>query len=207
MSGNFITFACFKPVMGITFSRKETLMESNETKETYYSVGAYARADGAKLGLMWIVSFALFVGSFHYPICGTLWMSTMIFTPFYVAILCRRYADKMKGKASYWKCYSHSVLTVFYASLFLAVAQWVYFQYFDHGLIIEKYAGMLSDKEFVGKLESVGYPKNVATDFAIALRKMRPIDIAIQCLWSNMLAGLIMGLTSALYASMRRQWK
>ena len=179
-------------------------MASNETP---IGVRPFARADGVRLGIVWIVSFALFVGNLHYPICGTLWLATMIFTPFYVAILTQRYAVNSGENPGYWKCYAHSMLTVCYASLILAVAQWAYFQYLDHGLLVESYASALSDKEFVGRLESMGYPKNMAAEFAETLRKMRPIDMALQFLWSNILAGIIMAFTTALYASAKKRWK
>ena len=169
---------------------------------------AYARVDGAKLGLLWIVSFALFVGNFHYAVCGILWMATMVFTPFYVAILTRSYALRaLGGQIRYFHAYTHSVLTVFYASLILAISQWAYFQYFDHGFIIDQYMTMLTDKEFSHTLKSMGYTQDMIRQLADQLRKMRPIDITLQLLWSNMVAGLVMSLTTALFASLSRHMK
>ena len=171
-------------------------------------VSAYARVDGAKLGVLWIISFALFVGNFHYPICGILWTATMVYTPFYVAILTKRYADEVcGGKIGYFQAYLHSMLTVFHASLILAIVQWAYFQYLDHGFIIEQYLSVLNDKEFTESFSRMGYSKDLITQMSEQLRKMRPIDIAIQLLWSNMVAGLVMSLTTALYASVTRRIK
>ena len=91
-------------------------------------VSAFARIDGAKLGILWIISFALFVGNFYYPICGILWTATMVYTPFYVAILTKNYADQVcGGNISYFHAYLHSMLTVFHAALILAIVQWAYF--------------------------------------------------------------------------------
>ena len=176
--------------------------------ETYIRMRAFARVDGAKLGLFWIVSFALFIGSFKYPVCGMLWMSTMVATPFLVAILTKLYSDKTPGKRiSYRHAYAHSALTVFYASLIMAIAQWAYFQYLDHGQLMSRYASILSDPQFSKSLESMGYSKNILTKMIEQLRAMRPIDIALQLLWSNMIAGLLMSLTTALYVSSRRYFK
>ena len=171
-------------------------------------VSAYARVDGAKLGVLWIFSFALFVGNFHYPICGILWMATMVYTPFYVAILTKRYADNVcEGKISYFHAYLHSMLTVFHAALILAIVQWAYFQYLDHGFIIEQYLSALNDKEFAESFSRLGYSKDLIPQLSEQLRKMRPIDIAIQLLWSNMVAGIVMSLTTALFASVSRRIK
>ena len=167
-----------------------------------------ARIDGAKLGLLWMVSFALFIGQFHYPVCGLLWLGTMVFTPFYVGILTKSFADRQpEGKISYGRAYTHSMMTVFYASLILAIAQWVYLQYMDHGFLTDRYASMITDKEFTQTMESMGYPKGTGQEIATRLREMRPIDIVLQMLWSNMVAGLVMSLTTALYASVRSRWK
>ena len=167
-----------------------------------------ARADGAKVGILWIISFALFIGNFRYPLCGLLWLFTMVFTPFYVGILTKSFADSQPdGKVSYGRAYSHSMMTVFYASLLLALAQWVYLQYIDKGFLIDRYASMLTDKELTTAMERMGYPKGFGKEMATRLREMRPIDIVLQLLWSNMVAGMVLSVTTALYASVRSHWK
>ena len=176
--------------------------------ESYIRMRAFARVDGAKLGLMWIISFAFFIGYFHQPIFGMFWLATIIFTPFMVGILTSNYAQKVcDGQISYKHAFAHSVLTVFHASLILAIVQWAYFQYLDHGMVINSYTQMLSDPDFIKTMESMGYPKDTATQFVENMQKLRPIDIALQLLWSNMMAGVIMSLTTALYASSKKYWR
>ena len=172
--------------------------------EIYIQMKAFARVDGAKLGVFWIFSFILFVANFTYPFCGMLWMATMIFTPFYIAILTRQFAVKVVGgKISYRRAYAYSVWTTFYGALILAIAQWVYFQYMDHGFVIGKYIDLLSDKDFSRSLEVLGYSKEEMKKVFEAFSSLRPIDISLQILWSNFVAGLILSLTTALYASKR----
>ena len=172
--------------------------------ESYMQMKAFARVDGAKLGVFWIISFALFIAQFTYPFCGMLWMATMIFTPFYIAIMTRQYAVKvLDGKISYRRAYAYSVWTTFYGALILAIAQWVYFQYMDHGFVIGKYVDLLGDKDFSRSLEALGYQKEEMKKVIEAISSLRPIDISLQILWSNFVAGLILSLTTALYASRR----
>ena len=99
------------------------------------------------------------------------------------------------------------MLTVFHASLILAIVQWAYFQYLDHGFIIEQYLSMLNDKDFAKSFGNLGYSKEIISQMSEQIRNMRPIDIAIQLLWSNMVAGMVMSLTTALYASVNRRIK
>ncbi len=191
-------------------------MSSNEPKNqdsknqvnARSQVSAFARVDGAKLGVLWIISFALFVGNFYYAICGVLWTATMVYTPFFVAIQTKNYANRVcEGRISYFHAYLHSMLTVFHASLILAIVQWAYFQYLDHGFVIEQYLSILNDKELAESYSKMGYSKDLITQMSEQIRKMRPIDLAIQLLWTNMVAGLIMSLTTALYASINRRMK
>ena len=175
--------------------------------EKYTRMQAFARIDGAKLGLLWIVSFALFTGYFKYPVCGTLWLLTLLFTPFYVAKLTYTYSDNSPGKhISYSHAFAHAFFTVFYASLLLAISQWFYFQYIDHGYIIEKYSSILTDTETVKQMEAIGYSKAMISNIIDQLRSLRPIDLSLQILWGNILAGLVMSFSTALFVSVRRFW-
>lgn len=180
----------------MTFSEKYGLMHNQ------------ARADGLKLGLFWIVSFALFIGNFHHTIFGILWMGTMVFTPFFVGMLTRRYADtSLEGVISYRHAYAHGFLTVFYASLILAIAQWAYFAFLDNGFVVNRYIGMLTDKDFLKGMEAMGYTKKTVEELGTMLRSLRPIDIALEMMWSNVVAGFIISLTTALYASSRSHFR
>ena len=172
--------------------------------EKYAYMRAYARVSGGKLGVLWIVSFALFVCSFRYPFCGFLWIATLVFTPFYVAMLTDSYSQKLPEKCiSYRHAYAHSFLTVFYASLIMAICQWAYFQFFDHGSLINNYTSFLTDKENMKMMEALGYTKSMIRQITDMLHSLRPIDMALQLLWTNVMAGFFISLTTALYVSFR----
>ncbi|MBO4851314.1 MAG: DUF4199 domain-containing protein [Prevotella sp.] len=174
------------------------------TSEQKLQLRAFARWDGARLGMMWVASFALFVASFSYPFCGILWMATMVATPFLVASLTRAYSEQTPEKhVSYSMAFSHSSRTVFYASLILAIAQWVYFQFMDNGFLINTYAAILTDKENAQRLATMGYTKEMIGQMLDAFRALRPIDIVLQMMFLNMVAGLIISITTALYVSFR----
>ena len=176
--------------------------------EKYNLVRNQARADGLKLGLFWVVSFALFIGNFFHSICGILWVATMVATPFLVGIFTRCYAERLlEGVISYRHAFAHGFLTVFYASLILAIAQWAYFAFLDNGFVLGRYIGMISDQDFLKSMESMGYTKKSIEEFTTMLRSLRPIDIALQMMWSNVLAGGIISITTALYASSRGHFR
>ena len=174
------------------------------TSEAYIQLRAFARWDGARLGMMWVASFALFVGSFTLPLCGILWMTTMVATPFIIAKLTNAFSLQTPEKhISYWAAFTHSTLTVFYASLILAIAQWIYFQYIDHGFLINTYAAILTDKANTPTIKAMGYSKEMVNQLLDAIRAMRPIDIALQMMWANMVAGILISTTTSLYVWFR----
>ena len=128
----------------------------------------------------------------------------MLFTPFYVGMRTQAYSEQTAEKhISYGHAYAHSALSVFYASLILAIAQWAYFQYLDHGFLINQYASILTDKENKSAIEAMGYTKEMIDQMLSTLRSLRPIDLTLQMMWTNMVAGLIISLTTALYVSFR----
>lgn len=177
-------------------------------RESYIHTRAFARIDGGKLGLFWIASFALFVLNFNYPLCGMLWMLTMIATPFLIGIMTRRHAvNQLNGKISYRRAYAYSFLTTFYAGLILAIAQWLYFQFMDNGFVINHYVSIIGSKDVNNALTSMGYKMDDINEMVEMLKSLRPIDISLQILWSNIVAGLILSLTTALYASSRKTLK
>lgn len=174
------------------------------TSETYLRLRAFARMDGARLGLLWVVSFALFVGSFYSSVFSILWMGTMIATPFYVGLRTKTYSEQTEtGHISYGHAYAHSSLTIFYASLILAIVQWAYFQFIDNGFVINQYIAIFTDKENVQMMTSLGYTKEMLNNMIENMRSLRPIDMSLQMLWANVVAGLIISLTTALYVSFR----
>ena len=175
-------------------------------REKYVSLGNSARLDGARLGVFWLVSFALFIASLSVPPCALLWVATMIFTPFYIGLRTETFSRSISPKnISYWEAFTHSFLTVFYASLILAIGQWAYFQYLDNGMMISQYLSILEDDKMLESLKAIGYTQEVIKQKTEAIQALRPIDIALQFMWSNIVAGFFISLTTALYASFRHQ--
>lgn len=167
--------------------------------EKYSQLQAYARVDGAILGLLWIASFACFVGQFHYPFCGMLWMASLIGTPIWVGFRTARFRDRvLEGVISFRRAYGFSIFTMFYASLILAIGQFVYFQFLDHGFVISQYMQLLSDPGVKDLLKGYGMTEDVMKEAVSAFQEMRPIDLSLELLYSNITIIVILCLPIAL---------
>lgn len=103
--------------------------------DTLMQVKAFARQDGFFLSLIWIASFVSVVvdpASF----IGTLLLTA---TPFFVGWRLIRFRDgALGGSMSFRRAWAYVCYTFFYAALVLALAQYVYFQFLDHGSFLRK---------------------------------------------------------------------
>lgn len=162
------------------------------TREEYEQIKAFARIDGAIMGVMWIISFACFIAQFYMPLLN---MAALIFgiaSIIVSAIRLRNFRDNiLDGVISYWRAYGYSLLTYFYAALLLAAAQYIYFQFIDHGFLLNQYTTMTSSPEFKSMMTLYGIKADEMKLTMDTIATLRPIDIALQFLTTNLFFGIV----------------
>lgn len=162
------------------------------TREEYEQIKAFARIDGAIMGVMWIISFACFIAQFYMPLLN---MAALIFgiaSIIVSAIRLRNFRDNiLDGVISYWRAYGYSLLTYFYAALLLAAAQYIYFQFIDHGFLLNQYTAMTSSPEFKSMMTLYGIKADEMKLTMDTIATLRPIDIALQFLTTNLFFGIV----------------
>ncbi len=162
------------------------------TREEYEQIKAFARIDGAIMGVMWIISFACFIAQFYMPLLN---MAALIFGVASIivsAIRLRNFRDNiLDGVISYWRAYGYSLLTYFYAALLLAAAQYIYFQFIDHGFLLNQYTAMTSSPEFKSMMTLYGIKADEMKLTMDTIATLRPIDIALQFLTTNLFFGIV----------------
>ncbi len=162
------------------------------TREEYEQIKAFARIDGAIMGVMWIISFVCFIAQFYMPLLN---MAALIFGVASIiisAIRLRNFRDNiLDGVISYWRAYGYSLLTYFYAALLLAAAQYIYFQFIDHGFLLNQYTAMTSSPEFKSIMTLYGIKADEMKLTMDTIATLRPIDIALQFLTTNLFLGIV----------------
>ncbi len=172
--------------------------------EKLVQLRAFARIDGALLGVLWIVSFACFIGEFSFPSLGMLSMLLALCTPVLVAMRLRKFRDgALYGHISFRRGLAYCFYTFLYASLIFALAQYVYFAYIDGGYIINRYSELLSSPETKPLLDAYGITKTQIDDAITTFQSINPIGIAFNFLTMNILAGAI--LSPLVAAVMKRE--
>ncbi len=169
------------------------------TREEYEQVMAYSRIDGAFVGALWIISFAFFVGEFYLPALGIVSLAVGLSSVILAVVRISRFRDNvLDGGISFRRAFGYSAMTYFNAALFMAVAQYVYFQFIDGGFVMSRYMSMVSTPAFKAMAGQWGM---TAADIRLAidnLSSLRPIDIAFQFLSMNVIMGLAISLFTAL---------
>ena len=100
----------------------------------------YAMHFGTYMGMYWILKFILFPLGFTIPFLLFLFMCLTLAVPFLGYHYAKMYRNKICGGTI---GFAHACLfTLFmymFASLLVAVAHYIYFQFIDHGFIINSY--------------------------------------------------------------------
>ncbi len=176
------------------------------TREEYEQLKEYARRDGAIVGVLWILSFAFFIGEFYNPLLGFVSLVIGVYSLVFASMRLRRYRDTaLGGIISFRRALLFSMLVYFYAALLMAAAQFVYFQFIDHGFMLSQYTEITGTPEFKTMLSAYGMRPE---DMKLAmdnLAALRPIDIALQFLSTNIILGLLISLPIA--AMMKSKYK
>jgi hypothetical protein len=179
-------------------------------KDTYQPMTISAQKDGLSLGMYWIFTMGMFICQFAVPVCSSIWLFLMLYTPFFVGSMMARYAQRERdGVISFASGYLYSFTTYSCGALILSLVFWVYLRYMDDGYLIDKYTSMLTDPQSQDMMKKIGYSeedikdvKQLGEQMSTQLRSMRPIDITLQFLWVNLVTSGFIALISSLYGKM-----
>ena len=168
------------------------------TPAEYVQLKAFARIDGALTALLWIVSFGCFIGGLVSPMLTLVGVAVGLASLFFVSKRIRLFRDRvLDGIISRWRAWGYTVYVFFYASLLLALAQYAYFAYLDQGFLVHSMEQVLGMEESKATLEAYGMTQVMSESLA-QLGQMRPIDLAVNTLTSNIMLGFVIGVSIAL---------
>ncbi len=168
---------------------------------------AYAQRDGLLLGIYWILTMGMFICQFAVPLCGTIWLFLMLFTPFYVGGFTAKYGiTERESRMTFGSAYIYSYIIYVCGALILSLAFWFYLRYMDDGYLIDKYTSVLTDPHGKEIMEQLGYSEQMIKDvmklgeqWSSTFRSMRPIDICLELLWFNLVTSIVISVISAFH--------
>lgn len=161
-------------------------------------IKAFARQEGLFLALLWIASFLLII---YMP--QSSWGNLMaLSTPFYMGWRLINFRDSvLEGRISYRRGVVFSCYTFFYASLVFAIAQYVYFRFFDQGAMLSMLNANLSTLQEAYK--AGGMPDDKALQYMKdgmdMIGVLSPIELSFIFMMQNLFVGMIISLLVALF--------
>ncbi len=172
------------------------------TFEQYKDLKAKASFEGLYVGLMWLFSFAAFVMQFSIPNLSLISMGTAAASVVLVIVRLRRYRNEKLDELPYFKAFMYCLLVFFYASLVMALGQWIYFQYIDQGFLMQSYVKQLESPEFKELMKGVSELKPEDVKLMLEqVSELRAIDIAMQFLSTNIVISVILSMITAFFAA------
>ncbi len=187
-------------------------MEQKPTQPSAFrQTNAFAMNYALPFGALWIAGLMCFVHFLQLPVLQLVFMAIFVSTPVWGYVLLCRFRDRVCGGIiSFTRGYLFSLLVYFYASLLLAAACYVWFQFFDHGAFIDGYLSMLDSPEVreAFKEQSVkqmtgGTGLDEMRGMLQQMQMASPVAYAANILDLNIFLGLVLSLPASLLAARR----
>ncbi len=173
------------------------MWDFNRTKQ----MKAFARVDGAYLGLIWIAAFTFFVLQYSNPLLGTVSMLLSIMSLFFVYKRIVKFRkDICDNEIPFSRAYIYSLLMFFYASLIMGLAQYIYFKFIDGGFIINTYSELIATPEYQQMSKAYGMSAQDMKEAIDVMSKVRPVDIVLNFMSMNIFGSVFLSFPLAFMA-------
>ena len=176
------------------------------TTQEYIQLRAFARVDGTYVGILWIASFACYLGGLSSPMLGLVGGILAVASPFFAAKRLIKFRDNIRnGEISGRRSMLYYALMFFYASLHFALAQYLYFAFLDGGYLMREYTSMLSSPEMKQAMQAYGMTADQLMEGLTEFANTSPIMTALNIMTMNITIGLIFSLPVSLITRRARK--
>lgn len=170
----------------------------------YFS--GYAMEYGTWVGVSWVAVFALYVGGLRSQSVLMLMLAfvALLSLPVLTISLARRFRQTLAEdeQFGFGRAYLWSLVTLMYACLLTAAAEWAYFSFLDRGALLALFESMLNSPDMARSYEmmGMGQPLEEAKATLDLFRSLSPIDITLILLNQNIFVAMLLALPMALFA-------
>ncbi len=169
-------------------------------KKREKNIQQYAMYFGSLMGVYWILKFILFPLAFKIPFLSFLFIGLTIGVPFMGYYYLKIYRNKVcGGTISFRRAYVFTLLIYLYAAMLTAVAHFVYFQFIDHGFVLEAIQTQFNQllELNIDNNEYNLLAENIETTMK-QVSDLSPTDITFDNLSRNIFSGLFLAIPTAL---------
>ena len=153
---------------------------------------------GTLMGIFWTLKFVFFPLGMQTPLFLMAFFLLTLIVPVVGFFFARQYRDReCGGVINFSRAFLFTSFMYLFATLFATIAHYIYFQYMDHGLIVNTYQGMLDQMGAVATSDM----KASLDQFQQALdiiASLSPVEICIQLITQNVFYCTLIALPTAL---------
>ena len=160
---------------------------------------AFARQDGALLGLLWCVAFASSLYMPQSSIGGLLTLATPIFM-IWRLIVFRNYA--LEGKISYRRAFYYCVSAFFYAALLFGLLLFIYFVTLGNTQLVALFHATL--QAIAPIYQQHGIDTKVLNDAQTLVATMSPLNLAFLFATYGLITGWFASIFIAIFGLFKR---
>jgi len=166
------------------------------------SIQKSAMTYGTYMGLFWIAKFILFPLGFKNSLLFLVFLAFTVAVPFICYRMTKNFRDtKLGGNINWFQAWAFNLFVFLFAALLTGVAHYIYFEFLDHGYIIESYDQLLTSLKLQTKPSSLDTNGIQVQDQLTQIQEMidtlkflRPIDVVYQLFTQNLFWGNILAL-------------
>lgn len=168
------------------------------------NIQQYAMLMGTVLGAFWIGKFILFPLGMTTSFLLFLFIGLTIYVPVLSYKATQRCRDVVcDGSISFGQAWWFHIQLYIFASLLTAVAHYIYFRFIDNGFIVATYEQQLNELASSPIVEFQNYAATYREALNV-IANLSPIDLVMQLLTTNVMAGIFIGIPIALMISLRK---
>ena len=166
--------------------------------QEFNQLQAFARIDGVKVAVAWVMSFACAVGTFSYPLLSHVAVLLALASVVFASLCVKTFRDRVRdGYIGFGQAFAYGVLIYLYASLLFALAQYLYFAFMDNGYFVGNLLAVMHTDEYMRQARAYGLNESDVELFSSLITQLRPIEIALQFFTVNVTTGVIVSLPIA----------
>jgi hypothetical protein len=160
---------------------------------------------GTSMGLLWAFKFMLFPIGLRIPFLQLLFMVLTLGVPVLGYIFAKKFRDRYcDGAVTFSRAFLFTTFMYMFASIFVAVAHYIYFRYIDGGFVIETYQAMWSQIKETASAELM--PALKQYDEALNLiAGLTPLELTFQMITNNIFFGMLMAIPTALLVMRKKK--
>lgn len=167
-------------------------------KSTYNNFNREAMYCGTMLGLLWILTSAVYLAGLEDPIFSFIFLALLTASPFYAWHLAVRYRKReCNNNITLSGAWIFLIIMYICASLLSAVAQHIYFIYFDNGYLLgfmHEQLNLLQEQPGVDEATKI-----LLAHTQELLGEITTKDIVMQLLTSNIMLSFVITFITALF--------